>query len=186
MDKKQFTDFISKSDKESVVKSLAIGLGLGGIYAEQLVALTKVDKNKKPAELDANEIKQLFDASAKLRDMKLNPVVYKQEGKVKDICPIEIKAYSGLDAIKVGSFNTAIDKFITDIVVSSKVSQHEEKIKKLKSVINAQEMKLKEFEKQEIEERQKAKLIYSNYKVIEEVLKEINKATAKYSFKEIK
>ena len=62
---------LEKSNKESVVKALAIELGLGGTYSEEACTIAAVDKNKKPGKLDADEIKKLFNAFSELRKKKV-------------------------------------------------------------------------------------------------------------------
>jgi predicted ribosome quality control (RQC) complex YloA/Tae2 family protein len=65
-------------------------------------------------------------------------------------------------------------------------SPHEKEIKKLLAIIDTQKKQLVKLNSDEEEERKKAELIYSNYTLVKELIDEINKASKKYSFKEIK
>ena len=49
-----------------------------------------------------------------------------------------------------------------------------------------QEVTLNELKVKETENRKKGEIIYNNYQMIKDILDEINKASKKYSWKEIK
>lgn len=73
LDDKTLGELLKKSNKHSLVKSLAIDFGLGGVYAEKLCSLAKLDKNKKPKIIDDKAAKKLFEAVKKLKKSK--PVI---------------------------------------------------------------------------------------------------------------
>ena len=66
------------------------------------------------------------------------------------------------------------------------MSTSDKKINELQRIIESQKLTIEELRKEEHELRQKGELIYHNYQLIKEVLDEINKASKKYSWKEIK
>ena len=67
-----------------------------------------------------------------------------------------------------------------------KKSPKQKQIEKLQSIIEQQKEKIKELEENELKVREKAELIYTHYKLVEEILTEIKKASEKYSWNEIK
>lgn len=76
-----FKKMLAKTDRESAVKALAIELGLGGSYSEEACILAGIDKNKKPNELDGEEIKKLFNAFSELKGKKADEdIVYRFKG----------------------------------------------------------------------------------------------------------
>jgi len=58
-DVEDFAMFLEKSEKETVVKKLASGINLGGLYAEEVCFRAGVQKNAQ--DLDNNEIKKLYN-----------------------------------------------------------------------------------------------------------------------------
>ena len=90
----EFNGFIKKSDKTSVVKALAIELGLGGKYAEEVCALSNVDKDKKLKELEAKEVKKLFESVKKIVDKKTDNLSGEIEKSLKkDKKPVKSKEH---------------------------------------------------------------------------------------------
>ncbi len=77
--------YFSETKKESIVKALAIEIGLGGSYAEEVCSIAGIDKNKKPKELAVGEIKKIYAAFSELKKKKIDKgIVYKfkPEGEV--------------------------------------------------------------------------------------------------------
>jgi len=72
--KADFVKVIKNSDKENIVKTLALEFGLGGMYAEELCLRAKVDKDKKKLTLD--ELNRLYIESEIIRNDKLTAMQY--------------------------------------------------------------------------------------------------------------
>ena len=175
---------LAETDKESVVKTLAIELGLGGIYATELMLRAGIDKEKN--KLDENETKKLFREIKKLRMLKLNPQIIEQ----KDIVPFDLKFYEEKSKEKAETYNKALDKILTQSTLSEKSEEiHKEATKyisKEERIAEAQEKHIIKLKQIAEENQKKAEAIYHNYQLIDEVLKELNKARKTHSFKEIK
>lgn len=172
INEEELNSIIKKSKRTNLVKILAMDLGLGGIYAEELCAITGIDKESK----DAGS-KKIIDGIKKLlsKSIKANSA----EGR---IFPFELqtkKAEKYYD-----SFNEAILKNIEfkDVQKEQYLKQKE----KIEAIIAQQTKILEETEKEIIENQKKAESIYENYKELEEILKVIRDAKKKYGWKEIK
>ena len=89
---------------------------------------------------------------------------------------------------KFSDFNKALDEYFTKELeaVKKEESAYTKKIDELKRIIDEQKDTMKNMGKKEIELRQKGELIYHNYQLINEILREINKAKEKYSWQDIK
>lgn len=61
LDYQSFEKIIKKSNKESIVKTIAIDLGFSGIYAEEIIIRTGIEKNKPPNQLKENETKKIYE-----------------------------------------------------------------------------------------------------------------------------
>jgi len=101
---------LSKTNKESIVKSLAIELGLGGIYAEEVCLLANIDKNEKPSKINPEK---LLKALKLLKNKKLNPKIIYKGKEIEDITPFELKIYANLKQEKIEIFSQALDNYFS-------------------------------------------------------------------------
>jgi len=179
----ELKNIVKNSDKENIVKTLAIDLGFGGVYAEEICLRAKVDKNKK--DITSKEFSSLHSAIIKILKIKSNPMIIYKNEEIKDIVPFDLLVYENNEKKEFSTLSEAIDEFksITKVI---KKSAKEKQIEKQQRIIEAQEKKIKELEKKEEEDRAKGELIYAKYQIIDDILKEIKKASEKFSWKEIK
>jgi predicted ribosome quality control (RQC) complex YloA/Tae2 family protein len=151
-------ELLAESGRDSLVKTLAIELSLGGDYAEQLCALAAIDKSKKS--IDETEIKRLFAAIQKLR----SPTQAENRGrKAMESC---MESYysskAGASSAKSSGEAARIEKMI---------AMQKEKIAGLQLEIG--------------ENSRKAELIYGNYQLVNALLNGIKEARKSHSWKEI-
>lgn len=179
------SELIKSSKNDTIVTCLAVEVGLGGTYAEEVCLLAGINKDKKPSDLDEKAIKELLKSIQSLTKQKLSTQIIKEEGKVKDIVPFKLKLYEKLEQESAESFNEALNQFIKT-QTPKKQSPYEKQIEKIKKIIERQKTQIKGFEESEGKQRKLAESIYQNYNIISEVLTEINKASKKYSWDEIK
>ncbi|MFC1741051.1 NFACT family protein [Nanoarchaeota archaeon] len=185
--------FLNKSDKESLVKTLALELGIGGAYAEELCIMAKVDKTLKPNQLSDKEKDALHEAIKTLKEKDISPrIIYKDEAKkeVKDIIPFELDFYNNLYSTEEPDFNAALDKILTQKVEEKAIEATEKtaktKIDKVNEMLKQQIQRIEGLEKSEKENQRKGEIIYENYPLIEQAIKEILELRKDHSWKEIK
>jgi len=166
----RFKELIKDSNKENIVKTLAIDLGLGGAYAEE-VCYGVLDKTKKKVSDD--EIKRLFKVFKGILVKKSSPVVYGG----KKAFPFELKSFDD-EGKKFDDFSSALSSVLFRVLVPFK--------NKVDDIIEKQEDNVVKLEKQVKENAEIGELIYNNYKVIDDILKQIKLAREKYSWKELK
>ena len=178
-------EFISlmKSDKELVMK-LAKEIGLGGVYSEEIILISGVEKKK--VKLDTNETEKVWDAFNSIRKHEVNAKVVLKDNSVQDVVPFELEKYKEYEFKEMTSFNNAFDYFFKEEFGEEFVSRHQANIDKALKIIKQQEKQTNELEKKAGENNRKGELIYEKYQEVDGILKEINKAREKYSFKEIK
>lgn len=182
--KDELRKMLKDSDKENSVKALALDLGLGGLYAEELCLLSGIDKDSLSSKV--TDIKKLHDSIMMLKDKEIDAFIVEDE----DVVPFELQQYKDKSRIRYSDFNSALDAFFSGIMLESEkkqeVKESSKDIMKAKRIITEQEEKISEMKKQEEEERLKGEMIYNNYQQVSEILAEISKARKKFSFKEIK
>ena len=178
---KQLEELAKSTNKESIVKFLAIDIGLGGTYAEECCLRAKIGKNIKPSEF--TETKKLFKALEDIKNQKIKPVLIKSKG----IFPFKLELYKSLKTETFETFSSAIEKFIElKGGLTEAEKQYQKKLEKFERVISDQKESIKKLENNIIENSKKAELIYSKYKLIQEIIDELKKAEKKYSWKQIK
>src|SRR3989344_4698035 len=174
--------------EENISKTLATKLGIGGIYAEELCSVSKIDKKSK--EINEKETKLLFKNFNKLFDSKPNPEVIYENNIIKDIIPFELQIYKTLKQQAFDSYNDALDAILSKANIEEKKekveNKYRQKINKIKTIIQSQKKSLIEQEKISEEEKRKAEFIYENYSFFNEIIKQLREVREKHSWKEIK
>ncbi len=191
--KRSDLEFLSSSDKESVVKSLAIELSLGGVYAEELCIMAKIDKTLKPTQLSDKERSSLFDACVNLRSRAISPlIVYgdSEKNEVKDVVAFPLEFYKNLESVPKDSFNSALDSVLTTKLEAKAIAATEKvaktKIDKINDMMTQQKLRIEGLEKSGVENQRKAESIYENYVLVQQILAEINDLRKKMSWDEVK
>ena len=179
---------IENSDKTSVVITLAVDLGLGGLYAEEICEIAKVDKKK--ASLDKSEIKRVYSAIESIKNRKIDAHIYYEKENILDITPFELAKYKGKKFETSDSFNLSLSLHLMHLSKQEKKKQHLSKYEhekvKLEKIIKNQETQIAGMLASSIENQKKGELIYEKYSMLNNIMHELKKAREKYSWKEIK
>ena len=183
LSKEQIKNIILKSKKDSIVKTLAIDLGLGGLYAEELCKRAKITKEKK--KLDEKELKKLFK---ELKGMFNDKV---KANKVNDeLVPFELALFEHKEKEYFKSFNKALDNVLTEKVVKEVearvVKEKQSKEDKVKLILEKQKERIKALEKSITDNQRKGELIYEHYNELKELLEQINLDRKKMKWEELK
>ena len=190
----EIRNIMTDSDRD-VVRTLATN-GLGGLYAEEILSYTSIDKQKMANTLSDDEITQIEKALDELFErIENNPkaqiITEEVDGKTKnkDLVPISLNKYSGFTSQDFESFNKAADEFYSKKIVNDIKDKEEgawtKKINKFKKRLQMQEDSLEGFYKTIDDTQMKGNLIYAHYGEVQEILDVIAKARENYSWKEI-
>ena len=188
LNKNNLIDLLKNSKKDKIVTSLAVELGLGGVYSEEICLLSDINKDTIPKKINDDEIKKIINSIKKIiKNKKNSTIIYKNKEAV-DVVPIDLEFYKEYEKKKFSDFNEALDEYFTKElkIVKKGESTYEKKINELKRIIEEQKATIKNMKNKETENRKKAEMIYNNYQQIKEILDEINKASKKYSWEDIK
>ena len=180
-------DMLGNSKKDVLVTSLATELGLGGLYAEEICLLSNVDKNKSPKDISEKQIMLIFDSIKQIINKKIDAKVILENGNAADFVPFDFMFYSDKKYEKKSfeTFNSAVNYSYSQFK-EIKETEFDKKLKEPQRIIDGQMQTIEDLKKEETESREKAELIYHKYNLIKEVLDEINKASKKFTWKEIK
>ena len=188
LSKNNLADLLKKSKKDKAVTCFAVELGLGGAYSEEVCLLSSIDKNSQPIKINDKEINDIINSIKKIINSKKNPQIVYKDKEAIDIVPTDLELYKDYEKKKFSNFKEALDTYFTKEVriVKKEETTYTKKINELKRIIEEQKLTIGNMEKKEDENRKKAEMIYNNYQQIKEILDEINKASKKYSWEEIK
>ena len=178
--------FLGSSGRDKLVTALATELGLGGIYSEEVCLLCNIDKNTSPGKINEKEASKILESVKKIISSKISAHIVYENNLAIDAIPIDLELYKSLQQKKFTSFNAALEHYFAHEALAVKKDPYEGQISELKRIIAEQESTLKGLAEKEDEDRKKAELIYSNYRLISEILTEVNKAKEKHSWEEIK
>ena len=183
--KKDLIELFKNSKKDSLVISLATELGLGGLYSEEICLLSDNDKNNNPKTLNEKQTDNIFASIKKIINKKIEPYVVFENDTVTDFMPFELEFYRRNNKKKFSTFNETVQYFYSQFK-DIKETESDKRLRTLQRIIQEQTQSLEELKKEEKEAREKGELIYSKYNLVKEILDEINKASKKHSWKEIK
>ena len=102
---KDFSQILLSSEKESTVKALAIDFSMGGYYAEEICFRADIDKGKKPAELESEELRKLKKNFDEIMDEKRPNIINNEILSV-----VELKHLTG-DRQYFDTINSAVISF---------------------------------------------------------------------------
>lgn len=177
----ELKEMLKSTNRISIVKALAIDLGLGGQFAEEVCLNSEVDKDKKPK--DVKKVKDLFDELKKLRTKKVNPVKIKEE-----ILPFSLKSKEGED-VDAETFNQAINEKTKQLVSeqeSASEKKYKEKLKKINNMLKSQESAVEKLTKKGNDMKSKGDKIYERFQQIDELLKLAKQDPTKENLEKLK
>lgn len=182
-----------KSDKESLVKALAIELGLGGIYSEEVCLLSKVDKNLKPGHLSDKELDDVFSALTAVLSAEISAKVIFDDAScssVKDVAPFALSSQAAFPSKDAASFNEALDSVMTVKKAADEIhtstSAAKSKLAKIEEIISQQQRRIAGLEISAADNQRKGEMIYENYPLVDQILKEVNEIRKKQSWQAVK
>ncbi|MBS3105465.1 NFACT family protein [Candidatus Woesearchaeota archaeon] len=177
---------LKNSKKDSLVTSLATELGLGGLYSEEVCLISNIDKSINPKNIDKKQAQLITNSIKKITNKKIEAfVVFDENNNVADVIPFDFEFYKNNQKKSFPAFSEAVSFFFSHFK-EPKETEFDKKLKELQRIIESQQQTIRELRKEEHESRQKGELIYQNYQLIKEIIDELNKASKKHSWKEIK
>lgn len=177
-----FRKIISSSAFDSIVKMLAVEIGLGGLYAEEICLRAGIDKSKR--QFSEEKLMLLFREMKKLLDEEIKANIVDGE-----MVPFEMMLHKEKEKQSFESFNSTLDSLSEKVVSFSEakeVKERKTKHDKIRVVIDKQKSRLEELEKGIVENQRKGELIYEHYQEIKQLLENINIDRKKIGWEELK
>ncbi|GAB4310256.1 MAG: ribosome rescue protein RqcH [Methanobacteriaceae archaeon] len=179
-----------ENSKTDIIRTLA-RTGLGGVYAEEIIARTSLDKKAPANEIRPEEVDLIYETVQELfqplKDNEFNPQIVSNDKE--DVLPLNLKIYEEYSKREFDTFNEAADEFYSSRVRADIKKVQEDvwgaEIGKYEKRLKLQEETLENFKKTIKESKKKGELLYSNYQEIQNILDTILKARENFSWQEI-
>ena len=174
-------DLIACGEAE-VVRMIARCLGIGGIYAEEILLRAGVEKTKRCTELSDVEVGAIHEGLQSLLscivDSKFEPrIVLNEDGSFLDVVPFPLKRYEACKSKPFSSFNEALDEFYLRVTAAEKaagagtrVDELRREADRLRRVVAEQEQALREAETKVEQEKLVGDLFYAHSVEIQALL----------------
>ena len=153
----ELIEALKNAGEAEVVRTTARLLGIGGVYAEEVLLRAGVDKAKPCKNLTDAEVKGIFDALqsllSKISAGTLEPsIILDEDENFLDVVPLKLKRYEGFKTQSYGTFNQALDEFYLRVttaesaLASVEVDKLKQEAERLKRVVAEQEKSIHEDE----------------------------------------
>ncbi len=185
LDDRQLLQMLKSTDKTDLVRFLAIELGLGGTYAEELCSLSEIDKKMPPSEVTAAFSNVLIQSLKKLLDSKPSPSVIYDDCIAVDAVPIILGRYKGCEQKTFANYSEALE-FLDSSAAASKPSRYAAEISRLKTIINRQEEAMADARGVIQKNSRSGELLYGQYHDIRPLMEAVNAARKRGGWEAVK
>ncbi len=170
----EMAEALRNAGESEVVRAMARLLGIGGVYAEEVLLRVGVDKAKTYKNLSDEEIKGIFDTLqsllSKISAATLEPsIILDEEENFVDVVPLKLKRYEGCKTQVYATFNQALDEFYLRVTTAENAfaSVEVDKLKleaeRLKRMVAEQEKSIHEDEAKAERDKLIGDTIYAHF-----------------------
>ncbi len=168
-----------------VVRAIVRFLGIGGVYAEELLLRANVEKAKHCNVLTGVEVEAIFEALQVLLSavstQNLEPnIVLDETGGFADVVPIKLKRYESFKIQPYTSFSEALDEYYVRVTAAEKavagidITQFKREAERLKRMIAEQEEALREDDRKRARDKQIGDAIYGRFNELQILLEKFS------------
>ena len=179
-----FAETFRSSDADTV-RTLATVANLGGQYAEEVVKRAGVDKKAKASDVPDADIARMYgamEAIAQSVKTSPSPTVFKEDGKIVDLAPLDLRIYDGCEKVPVPSISEAIGMLMaqnseeeTEEATDPEIERLKKRIAKQKETVDAYRMEAERL-------KAEADSVYTEYQKISELLSVLGEQSRKLSW----
>jgi predicted ribosome quality control (RQC) complex YloA/Tae2 family protein len=180
-------DALKNAGETEVVRVVARFLGVGGIYAEEILLRAGIDKTKPCSVLTFEDAKGIFEALQTLLSAVSGGnleacIVLGEAGDFVDVVPIKLRRYEGYKVQVYDSFNQALDEFYLRVITAERAfaSVEVDKIKKeaerLRRMVAEQEKFIHEDEAKAERDKLIGDTIYAHFNELQTFQEQLLKA----------
>ncbi len=183
----ELEEALKNAGETEVVRSIARFLGVGGVYAEEILLRANVDKTKHCNTITNDEVNGIFAALQTLLTAVSGGnleacIVLGDDGDFLDVVPIKLKRYESCKLQVYNSFNQALDEFYLRVITAEKAfaSVEVDKLKKeaerLRRMVAEQEKSIHEDEAKSERDKLIGDTIYAHFNELQTFQEQLIKA----------
>ncbi len=162
----------------AVVRTLARLVGVGGVYAEEILLRANVEKTLPCKSLTDANVNAIFTVLqgflAGISEGKFEPcIVYAPDDTYQDVTPFRLKRYESQKTQAYGTFNDALDEFFLKVTAAEKalasveVDKLQAEAKRLKRMVADQEKAQQEDDSKSERDKIIGNTIYAHFSELE-------------------
>jgi predicted ribosome quality control (RQC) complex YloA/Tae2 family protein len=164
-----------------VVRAIVWFLGVGGVYAEELLLRANVEKTMHCSSLSSIEVDAVFGAVQSLlsavshQTLEANIVIDQADGFL-DVVPIKLKRYENFKLQPYPTFSEALDEFYVRVTAAEKAvagidaTQIKREAERLKRMVADQEEAMREDERKKERDKTIGNVIYAHFQELSGLL----------------
>jgi len=165
-------DEIRVIEKLEIVRGLTQFLGIGGLYAEEILLRADIDKNTLCQSLSSRQMDEIFNQLNNILSLittrKTEPrIIVDEKGESTDVAPIQLKKYDGYKQRKYEAFNEAIDEYYAEASLKEKEvsgsKELERELGKLERILQNQRRTVEDLKKKIELNKKIGDLIYAHF-----------------------
>jgi len=163
---------IKEFGKLEIVRGLTQLLGIGGLYAEEILLRTDVDKNTLCQSLTSWQIDDIFNQLNNILSLvakgKTEPrIIVDEKDESIDVTPIQLKKYGIYKQRKYEAFNEAVDEYYAEAALKEKEvsgsKELEKELAKLERILQNQQRTVEDLKKKIELNKRIGDLIYAHF-----------------------
>jgi predicted ribosome quality control (RQC) complex YloA/Tae2 family protein len=178
-------DKVKEFGKLEIVKGLTQFLGIGGLYAEEILLRAGIDKNTSCQSLNSRQVEEIFSQLNNILSLvivgKTEPCIMVDEKDILvDVTPIQLKRYDGYRQRRYKAFNEALDEYYAEATLKGKEvsgsKELEKELGRLERVLENQQRTIEDLKKKSELNKRIGDLIYARFGEMQSLLQEIVEA----------
>jgi predicted ribosome quality control (RQC) complex YloA/Tae2 family protein len=175
-------DHLKNQDQLEIARALVRFLGIGGLYAEELLQRANIEKTTPSRNLTQQQLDnlhtQLNTMLTQLKEGQFNPtIILDKNNEYTDATPINLKRYADMKTEPHETFNETLDQYHTKTSHQQKATgakqKHEQEHAKLKRILQEQQKTLDDSKKTKAQDKQIGDLIYAHFNELQQILQQI-------------
>lgn len=179
LDKNTFTEILRSSERE-LVRTSALDMNLGGLYAEELCKVANIPKNVISVSLKTEDIETLFELMQELIKNifdKSAPNIVWEKDKLLDVVPTKLAVYEINKTEIFETFNNAVNKFyfeLKELTEEQRTDKTKDEIERLQRRIAQQTRTINEYIERQRKAQKIAELLYVYHVDVDKIVNTIN------------
>lgn len=174
---------ILEKGKENISTTLAVDLGLGGLFANELCMLAGVDP--KATEADKAQVEKLLVALQNILKHKPSPILAVKDDKPEEVIVFPMRMFEKYQVAPLKSISEGLDKIFLAAIQKQVKPTKDKQFKKVQTIVAIQEKNVNQLEKKSDQEQKTGEFIYENYQQVNSILLELQQLMKHHSLQEI-